>query len=231
MRRLVPFVLFTMAALPILARAATFGVRPNAVTIDADHPIAQISVSSLNARVVSFDVRVHRWMQKGAAEIVEAGEAPGLIVVPPVFTIAPYDTTLLRVTFRQMPALPKSEEAYKVVMTEIVGSSVTRIVTVPLFVRGAPPSGTISYAMKRTSASAANLIIRNQSSAHVFLGKLTITSGETTVYSGTLAVYVLAGSTGVVPLRLTGALSGSRADLRFEVEDGSSQSAQATIAP
>ncbi|MBV8727718.1 MAG: molecular chaperone [Candidatus Eremiobacteraeota bacterium] len=176
-------------------------------------------------------MRVHRWNQNGGSDVIAADEAPGLLVVPPIFSIAPYDTALIRLAFRQSQPPRKVEESYQVLMTEITAaqSPPARVITVPLFVRPASISGAASYTLKPSNATGATLFIDNQSNVHVFLSKLTITAGEKTVYKGADTIYVLAGNRRSVPLRLSGAVVGERAELRFESEDGSSQSAQATV--
>ncbi|MBV8688957.1 MAG: molecular chaperone, partial [Candidatus Eremiobacteraeota bacterium] len=205
--------------------AATFGTKPSTVTIDAQHPIAPIAVSSLNARTVSFDVRIHRWAQNADGDVVDAAEAPGLLVVPPIFSIAPYQTTLIRVAFRGPAPSPSAEGSYQVAMTEIVGASATpRVITVPMFVRPAATSGSISYTLRRTGSTAASLIIQNASNVHLFLSKLAVLLNEKTLYKGNSSIYVLAGCTRTLPLQMTDALTGTEAELRFEGEDGLSKS-------
>lgn len=220
-----------VAALPVSTRSATFGTKPAVVTIDGRDPIAEIAVSSLSSRTVSFDVRAYRWTQSVAGDQLAQSEAPGVLVVPPIFSIAPYDTTIIRVTVRQMPTAPKVEESYKVVMTEITAAqgAQARAISVPLFVRPSAPSGSVSYVLKAASGNTASLIVKNETNAHVFLGKLTVAVDDKTVYAGKSSTYVLAGSTRTIPLTLTAPLTGQRAGLRFETEDGSQQSAEATV--
>jgi fimbrial chaperone protein len=225
-------VIFLAAVAPPTASpSGTFGVKPSEMTIDAAHPIAQVAFSSLSARVVTFDVRVRRWRQTATADAFEP--APDVIVVPPIFSISPYDTVLLRVAFRQPPVRPEVEGSYKVMITEIIApgpqSSAARVVAVPLFVPARSPAGTASYRLRPTMPGAADLIIKNGTNAHLFLGKLSITSGAKRVYEGKPGVYVLAGSMRVVPLRLTAALSGAGAEIQFENAAGATQSAEATV--
>ena len=223
------FVLFAVAVQR--AYSATFGTKPASLTIDPRHPIAQVAVSSLNARVVSFDVRVHRWTQNANADVLGSDEPAGLIVVPPIFSIAPFDTTLVRVAFRQTPSSPKVEDSYQVVMTEITPSAnpPARVITVPLFIRPATSSGEALYTLRPAGGNTASLIINNQSNAHIYVSKLSISLNGETLYNGKFTMYVLAGTARSVPLTLRAPLIGARADLRFENEDGASQSAQAII--
>ena len=220
-----------VASLQVSARSATFGTNPNVITIDSHHPIAQIAVSSLSARVVSFDVRAYRWAQSGAGDVLAPEEAAGVLLVPPIFSIAPYDTTIIRVAFRQMPSAPKVEDSYQVVMTEITAAqgAQARVISVPLFLRPSSHSGSVTYVLKPGIGNTASLIVTNATNEHVFLSKLAITVNDKTVYVGKSSIYVLAGNARTVPLRLTAPLIGQRADLRFESENGSQQSVQATV--
>jgi fimbrial chaperone protein len=88
----------------IQTRSATFDVKPSSITIEPDRPIAQVAFSSLNARAVVFDASVERWAQTQGQDVFSP--ADDLIVLPPVFSIQPYGTTLLRVARRQHARRP-----------------------------------------------------------------------------------------------------------------------------
>jgi len=103
--------------------AATFGARPESITIDSKHPIAQVAFSSLNARPVVFDVTVV--------------PADDVLVVPPIFSVAPYESVLLRVTLRHHDRLKKTER-YEIRITEVVPNDAKRtprVIVVPLSVQ------------------------------------------------------------------------------------------------
>ena len=224
-------VLFAIATPAQRASSATFGTKPNAVAIDAQHPIAQVSVSSLSARTVAFDVRVHRWNQTAGVDVIDAAEIAGAIVVPPIFSIAPYETTLVRVAFREIAAAPQVEQSYRIVMTEIsaLKDPRPRVIAVPLFVRPASIVGSASYTLQMKGADMATFVVNNATNAHLYLGKLSISVDGKAVYEGNPAVYILAGTARALSLRLSSPLSAQRVALKFETEDGTTQSAEATV--
>jgi fimbrial chaperone protein len=219
-----------IAACTAVASAATFGTKPSSVVIDPAHPIAQISFSSLNALTVNFDVTVQRWTQAQGADVFQP--AADALVVPPIFSIQPYETKPIRVTFRTPQASADVEASYMMTFTEIVpptSKSKARVVQVPLFVPPRAPSGAAAYKIRRISSTQAELTVTNPSNAHVYVGKLTISSSGQTVYDGNPARYVLAGGTATLPLNLTSAIAGSEAELNIENEAGESRTVQAAV--
>lgn len=227
------FLAFAMAlgTVSTVARGAAFGTKPVAASIDAQHPIAQIVVSSLYAREEAFDVRVHRWSQTRGSEIVASDDASNFIVVPPIFSIAPYEEKVVRIGFRQLPSAPADEQSYQVVMTEVMrpGASAPRVISVPLFVQPASRAGTVTYAIQRTGTDGPALVIKNDSNIHIYIGKLSVSSDGKTVYDGKPDAYVLARTTRALPLRLAGPVIGTVAELSFETDDGSKHTARASV--
>jgi P pilus assembly chaperone PapD len=166
-----------IAACTAVASAATLGTKPNNLVIDSAHPIAQVSFSSLNALTVNFDVTVRRWTQPQGQDVFQP--APDALVVPPIFSIQPYESKPIRVTFRTPQAPADVEASYMLVFTEIVpptSASKARVVQIPLFVPPGAASGTIAYKIRRISATQAELTVSNPSNAHVYIGKLAVSS-------------------------------------------------------
>lgn len=220
----------TIAISTGVASAATFGTKPGSVEIDQTHPIAQVSFSSLNALTVNFDVTVQRWTQAQGNDVF--APAPDSLVVPPIFSIQPYESKPIRVTFRTPQAPAGVEASYMVIFTEIVAPTATakaRVIQVPLFVPPRAPTGEATYKIRRISATQAELTVSNPSNAHVFIGKLTISASGQTVYDGTPSRYVLAGATAILPLKTTSAITGSEAELNIENETGESRTVQAAV--
>lgn len=219
-----------IAACTAVASAATFGTKPSSIEIDPTHPIAQVSFSSLNALTVNFDAIVQRWTQVQGNDVFVP--VPDSLVVPPIFSIQAYETKPIRVTFRTPQAEGDVEASYMVVFTEIlppVSASKARVVQVPLFIPPRTPTGEPVYKIRRISPTQAELTVSNSSNTHVFIGKLTISASGQTVYDGNPSRYVLAGSTAVLPLKITSAITGSEAELDIENETGESRMVQAAV--
>lgn len=226
--------LFAYVALSTQARAATFGTTPNSLVIDAQHRIVQLEFSSLDARTNLFEVTINRWTQTQGQDVLEPVSDP--IIVPPIFAIAPYETVLLRVTFRAQPSPSALEASYRIIIKEVLPKTVSRnarVVSVPLFVPPLnPPAAPATYTLKRANGNNASLTVNNAAAGtHLYIGKLTVENNSKTVYDGAVATYVLAGQSRTIPLKLTSPLSGQNAELRFEDDRGDSQSATAAITP
>jgi fimbrial chaperone protein len=224
---------FAAAALSLPALAVTFGVKPVKISISADHRIAQIAFSSLNARVVVFDITAQRWTQDQNKD--RLAPAPDVLVIPPVFSIAPYGTTLLRVAFRRPPAAQSSEQSYKIVITEVLKPSDRArppvSIVVPLFVPAQTHAGSVTYSLRAPANGQAALIVSNTSTAHVYIGKAALSSGGKQIYTGVLGAYVLAGATRSFPITLNRAPAAQPIDLEFADDDGESQSSPVTMTP
>ena len=221
----------TLCALVSPAHSATFGLKPVSLTIDAKHPIAQESLSSLSARRTIFDVAVKTWMQVKNQDVL--GPASGLVVVPPIFAIDPYDTVPLQAAFRGTVPVSAVEASYKLILTEVLPGGSTpspsaRVLSAPLFVPAVPAIGTASFTLKSTGAAQADLTIVNAANNHVYIGKLSVQSGGRSVYDGKLAAYILAGSTRTLSLRLSAPL-GSEAQLEFVDDKQQTESASAVV--
>jgi len=128
------FVLLALAGSAVAATpalAATFGAVPATLTVERPRRVTEVELSSLDARRVIFDVSVRRG---------ESGEdvaaSSDVVVVPPIFSLAPYGVVVVRIAFRSPP--PAGEEHYRVVATEVISpveqraGRVPRTVVVPL---------------------------------------------------------------------------------------------------
>jgi P pilus assembly chaperone PapD len=222
-----PALVFTLAALlAVPASAASFGIKPNAATIDANTPVAEFSLSSLSARATVFEVRVSRWVQTPEDDSYVPA---AMMIVPAVFALSPYETRLIRIEPRGGPVQGNVEQSFRITITEVVQGEpspppAARRFDAVLFVPPRTPSGEPAFAISVTGKHAV-LTVTNASNHHVFLGQPRIESGGKEIYRGAGLGYVLAGSTRTFSLTLTGSLESSGAELRFDDERASQQAA------
>ena len=212
--------------------AAQLGVAPRVVTIDASHPVAEVSVSSLRARTVIFDASIDRWEQRGDSDIYAA--TGSFVFVPSVFALNPYATQLVRVALRT-PAIENREAAYRLSIVEVVAGSATpppsaRAFSIPVFVAPAKLEGDVRYELRARAGNRCDVVVRNESNSHAYIATLAVESDGRELFAGKVNAFVLAGNTRTIPVTLRAPLRGA-ATLRIANEAGSERSISVQATP
>lgn len=221
-----------MMAWPVSSAAAQLGVTPRMLTIDAKHPIAEVSISSLRARPVIFDTSIELWEQHGNGDTYAASRS--FIAVPSVFTVNPYATQLLRVTGRS-PASDGREAAYRLSIVEVIAGSATpppsvRAFSIPIFVAPSKVEGDVRYELRMHGDNRYDVVVHNESNTHTYIATLAVESGEHKLYTGKVGAFVLAENTRTIPLTLSAPLRGP-ATLRIENDAGTTRSVSVQASP
>jgi fimbrial chaperone protein len=95
------------------AHAGSFTVNPVTIDLPADRKAASLSVKNSGAAPVSIRVRTLAWTQAEGLDV--RTPTSNVIASPPIFTIAPGKTQIVRIGLKS-PAGPR---AYRVVLEEI----------------------------------------------------------------------------------------------------------------
>lgn len=216
-------VILVLAAVASRAAAAThtsLQISPASLTLDVAHTIGQLTMNSLSAQNVIFDVHVFAWHQDGDKDEFQPTNA--LVVVPPVFEIAAFRMILVRVGLQRNPGDVKTETVYQIRFREVLApgtSAEARTLVAPVFVAPAQRIGDIRYTLTRSGSEQCTLRVENAANAHAFLGQVTIHNGEHNAYSGTINEYVLAGNTRSFLLKLERPIEGSSAEITIKNGD------------
>lgn len=215
-----------------LILAAQLGVIPRVVTIDASHPIGEVSISSLRARTVIFDTKLERWEQRGDNDTYTASDS--FVTVPLVFALDPYATQLVRVA-RRTTVTPDREAAYRLSIIEVVAGAATpppgaRAFSVPLFIAPAKSEGQVRYELRAHAGNTYDVVVLNESNTHTYIASLALESSDRELYSGKVATFVLAGNTRAIPVKLGAAVRGT-VTLRIVDEAGSERSISVQVIP
>ena len=99
------------------ASAGSFRVNPVNLSIAPDRSTTSLSLANNGSKEVSVRVLTYRWTQVDGKDVY--GETTNVIASPPIFTLAPGQTQLVRVGLKQR----RSGEAYRVVFEEIPSAS------------------------------------------------------------------------------------------------------------
>ncbi len=196
------------------ATHASLQISPASITLDAAHKIGQLTMNSLSAQNVVFDLQTVAWRQDGDKDDFTPSNA--IAVVPPVYEIAPYRAMLVRVGLQSITGDAKTEAAFQIRFREVTPPGATieaRTLFAPVFIAPTQRSGEIRYTLTRSGSQQAVLRVENGANVHAYVGRITIRSGEHVAYAGTLDEYVLSGNSRAFTLTLEHPIEGTTADL------------------
>lgn len=185
--------------IPALAWAGSFTVSPVRLELSPQRPVSSLTITNDGAEPVSIDARGMNWTQQNGAD--EHEETRELIVTPPVFTLAPGASQIVRIGLRRAPDA-NNEIAYRVFMTEnpVVPRSVANGVamnlrlSVPIFVRPrAAPQPKLEWTGSRTPEGHLKLRADNRGNMHVQVANLSLSAAGTVVGRQTSPAYLLPG--------------------------------------
>ncbi|MGH7660388.1 MAG: fimbrial biogenesis chaperone [Vulcanimicrobiaceae bacterium] len=195
------------------ATHASLQIAPTSLTLDGARSTGEVVMSSLDARTLIFDLETVAWKQNGDSD--SFSPTSDLVVVPPVYDVAPYRQVLVRVGWTNKSE-SVDERAFQIRFREVQPPGATqtaRTLEAPVFIAPSERRGEARYELQRTSPEEARLIVENASNTHVFLGDVKLTSGNETVFSGALRTYVLAGNTRNFTIRLARPVEGNEIEL------------------
>ncbi len=160
------FVLGAIAAASPAA-AGSFKVNPVNLSIPADRSATSLSLTNTDGQPVSVRVLTYTWTQPDGRDLyVDTNQ---VIVSPPIFTLAPGQTQLVRVGLKQR----RSGEFYRVIFEEIprAGTATSAIqvalrLNLPLFVEAAKGKPDLRWQAWRDRSGTLSLDARNLGNRH-----------------------------------------------------------------
>ncbi|GAA0487944.1 molecular chaperone [Tatumella punctata] len=219
-----------------LTYAASLQVYPVNINFSVGENVKAIYVNNTGVDPISAQVRVYQWTQKNGSDVLS--ETHSLLVSPPITAIPPGKQQLLRVILPVPPA-GGEEQAYRLVVDELPGTSQNGNQTVrfllrydlPVFIN--TPASVINLSQVvfhlDTSAVPERLWIENNSSQHLKLSNVVLSSaGHHYPVNKGLLGYVLAKSTRSWTLP-KGHYSGST--LTFNVNDNAETQTVPVVSP
>lgn len=216
-------------ALLLLAEAAlagSFGVSPIRLTLSAERASQMVTVRNTGEEETVVQVQSNAWLLREGADVLEPSAE--LIAVPPLFTLAPGGSQVVRIGLRRPPE-PGVELTYRLLLREVppppeegfMGLQVALELSVPVFVL--PPGGAspdLDWQLARNADGALELRAHNTGNAHVQLQKARLESMDGQVIeSPDLSVYLLPGQSRSWPLSGQAAV-GSRWTLAAKTDAG-----------
>ena len=176
---LAPLLLLALAALP--AAAADLALSPVVLQLDREHTRDALHVANRGAEPVLLQAEAIAWRREGGVD----RDAPtgDVIVNPPVFTVQPGQTQIVRVGLRRHAAATQ-EATYRIVLREVpaprdaadprFSGSVRVLVAlrVPLYVLPATVRRDERWALHRDAAGRLHAQVRNDGNVHLKVAAL-----------------------------------------------------------
>lgn len=188
------------------AKAQALSVLPVNVQMAPGQGAATITVTNRGDQETSVQVRAFSWAQAGDEDKLTPSDA--LLVSPPISTIAPGGTQLVRLVLRKPPQ--DKESTYRIVLDQIPPPAVPGVVRVVLRISIPVFSQPLVRALPHLQfqiahdAGKAYLVASNDGSHHEVLRDIVISTadGNKIKVGAGVSPYILAGSVRRWPLEL-----------------------------
>ncbi|MEW1782690.1 molecular chaperone [Arthrobacter sp. NPDC080086] len=205
MRRLTTGVAGVALALAFtLTHAANFTVTPVRVELSQQRPSAALTVKNeMTDEPVVVELRTVAWTQNGGEDTY--APAQDLLATPPIFTLAPGATQVIRVGLRHPPADDR-EVCYRLFLREVppppkpgfAGVQIALEMRLPVFAKPrAPTAPQLKWRAEPQPDGAMALAVTNDGTAHAQVANLVVTAAGVEKPVGTYPefAYVLPGQT------------------------------------
>jgi fimbrial chaperone protein len=190
-------------ALLILANAAlagSFSVSPIRVTLMAQQPAGMLTVRNQSDEETVVQLQANAWSQQDGADVLEP--TTDLIAMPPLFTLPPGGSQVVRVGLRRPPTAA-GELTYRLLLREVpppppedfTGLQVVLNLSLPVFVlRAAGVEPELRWSFGRSEKGDAQLQLSNAGNAHVQVRQVHLAGPDGDSIEGRdLPIYLLPG--------------------------------------
>ncbi|HEV2271320.1 MAG TPA: fimbria/pilus periplasmic chaperone [Steroidobacteraceae bacterium] len=185
-----------------LSRAGSFSVNPVRVTLSPGHAVAALTVRNDGSDASVIQLETSRWTQQDGKDVLTA--SPELLATPPIFTLPPGGSQIVRVGLRRAPDA-QHELTYRLILREVPppqpiaqGLRVALAISMPVFVVSAHQSfSNLQWQAVRLADGQIQLQATNIGNAHVQVGSIELSSAGSSApaVSESVATYVLPGNT------------------------------------
>jgi fimbrial chaperone protein len=219
------------------ALAGSFSVTPMRVVLTAAKPVVALEVRNEGAEATVLQIELAGWTQADNADVY--GETADLLATPPILTVPPGASKVVRVGLRRAPDRDH-ELSYRLyvqeipppISTDFQGMRMTLRVGVPVFVAAA--AKTKPQLQWHTAAGADGAIkvtLTNSGTEHVKITDLEVSSADSERTSGVqrVSTYVLPGQSREWMVKMDGATAGSQLQVKAHTDGSVELSAKVTL--
>lgn len=225
-------------ALAAPAWTASFSISPVRVELSPQEATAAITVTNTGEEPVSIQLRALSWGQEANEDKLEPTR--DLVATPPVFTVPPGESQIVRVGLRR-PQQADREVPFRAIFEEIPGPAppqggpalrITLRISIPVFF--APKEGlkaALSWTLERPAGGPPTLVVKNSGRASALIGDFAFLrpGGAAPLGEQKNFAYVLPGAERRFPVGLPPGLApGERLQVRTMI-DGQPATAEVTV--
>jgi fimbrial chaperone protein len=213
------------------AFAGSFAVNPVRVTLSAGQAVAALTVHNNAKEPTVVQLETSAWSQRDGSDVLTP--TAEILATPPIFTIAPGGSQIVRVGLRRTPDV-QHELTYRLFLREVPppepmaqGLRVALAVSLPVFVTPQHPGAPkLVWHVARLSEGQIQLRASNTGSAHVQIGRfeLSLTENGQMLAAQTVSAYVLPDDTRTWILKsIPGAAQGGLVGVSAQTDAGESR--------
>ena len=167
-----------------VVNAATLGVSPVRVTLSDKQKMDTITVRNDGAEPVSMQLEVLNWSKEDGEDVFTPTRE--LIVNPPIFTVPPGESQLIRAGLRRAPDASR-ELTYRIFMQELppppdpdfMGTKMLMRVSLPVFVLPAlSAKPDLLWKATRTSNGALKISLSNLGGVHIQIANFSLSKPD-----------------------------------------------------
>jgi fimbrial chaperone protein len=195
--------LFSLIILTSLSHAAGFSISPIKVNLTPENnKIMSLKVHNSSNELVAIQAELMSWNQKEGKDLYES-KTREILVTPPIFTVPPGETQIIRVGLRRSVDL-KQELSYRLFLQELPspipnkfqGLQMVMRMSLPVFVAPATGSASSDLSWHIRQVNKGNLILEsyNRGNGHAQIAelRLKLSDGQELVQKGN--TYILPNS-------------------------------------
>lgn len=154
------------------AQSGSFQVNPVRVSLSDDHPVGSLTVSNSGDQPAVVQLQIQRWTQLAGEDAF--ADTADLLATPPIMTVPPGESRVIRVGVRQRPDAT-TEASYRLFVQEVPppprpgfqGLQVALRFSIPVFVAPAQPLPPDLHWQGVAIPGGVNLSLANRGNTHV----------------------------------------------------------------
>ncbi|HEX7027401.1 MAG TPA: fimbria/pilus periplasmic chaperone [Gammaproteobacteria bacterium] len=201
-----PVIPLSLAVLPVLlacllsapVTAGSFRISPTLADVPPGASMATFRVQNSGGTPLTLQVTAKKWGQHNGEDILVS--TGSLLVVPPISTIAPGASQVVRVALQQ--PRPKRELAYRVFFHEVppppapgtIGVQTALRLSIPLFFAPEKTAEELDWKVQRAANGKLRLTAHNRGTRFARLTGLGLTAGRHALTQLDGPLYILAGT-------------------------------------
>lgn len=206
---------------------ATLSVSPLRIFFTPKDRIVTVSISNDSARDMTVQVEAFRWSQGTGGDALEPTNE--IVASPPLLKLAPGTRKVIRLA-RLRRGTPEEEQSYRLFVSELppaesadaqaVSVRFSFSLSIPVFVTAQVPARDLRCLI---DVAASAVECRNHGNTFVRVREITLQQGAVAIATATPNEYLLPGAAKAMPLKGQARAVAGPAQLRIQLEDGTTQ--------